>query len=184
MLVRPSSHQALSVSFQMCLYRILAFFHITCSSCLLSVSTWGLKDWAGISSRLELPLTVVQCLEQRLDPRGCVGCVNSAVITQELYKHTFTRLWQVFHKAPAQVLPVFCHSSLYPARTGSQALPGMLLHLLLLLLPPLLTLLSAISLKFKFWVNETEQSLFSPAAQLAKMTVPTLPGTEIDACVL
>lgn len=59
----------------------------------------------------------------------------------------------------------------------------MLLYLLLLL-PPLLTLLSAISLKFKFWVNETEQSLFSLAAQLAKMTVPTLPGTEIDACVL
>lgn len=183
MLVRPSSHQALSVSFQMCLYRILAFFHITCSSCLLSVSTQGLKDWAGISSRLEWPLTVVQCLEQRLDPRGCVGCVNPAVITQELYKHTFTRLWLVFHKAPAQVLPVFHHSSLYPARTGSQALPGMLLYLLLLL-PPLLTLLSAISLKFKFWVNETEQSLFSLAAQLAKMTVPTLPGTEIDACVL
>lgn len=52
----------------------------------------------------------------------------------------------------------------------------MLLHLLLLL--------PAISLKFNSWVNETEQSLFSLAAQPAKVTVPTLAGTEIDVCVL
>lgn len=55
---------------------------------------------------------------------------------------------------------------------------------LLLLLPALITLLSAIPLNLNFWVNETEQSLFSLAAQLAKMTVPTLAGTEIDVCVL
>lgn len=49
---------------------------------------------------------------------------------------------------------------------------------------PDIALLAAIPLNFKFWVNETEQSLLSLAAQLAKMTVPTLAGTEIDACVL
>lgn len=42
--------------------------------------------------------------------------VNLAVITQELSKHTFNR---PSIRAPAQILPVFHHSLLYPARTGS-----------------------------------------------------------------
>lgn len=54
----------------------------------------------------------------------------------------------------------------------------------MLLLLHLLLLLQAISLKFNSWVNETEQSLFSLAAQPAKVTVPTLAGTEIDVHVL